>query len=144
VANPGNLTRQLAAAADALGPVLMPVEQRTQLVDLCNELLYEAAEGAGAQNVIGLRLPSNSGIAGYVAHTGQWLVVDEVQADPRFAREVAERVGYVPTSPLAVPVVDENDQVVGLISVLDRTAGVGDPYLSRCRRMRVRRRPPIP
>jgi GAF domain-containing protein len=146
VANPGNLTRQLASAADALGPVLMPVEQRTQLVDLCtiirlavgaasvsiarldgNELLYEAAEGAGAHNVIGLRLPSNSGIAGYVAHTGQSLVVDEVQADPRFAREVAERVGYVPTSMLAVPVVDENDQVVGVISVLDRTAGVGDP-----------------
>jgi GAF domain-containing protein len=124
----------------------MPVEQRTQLVDLCtiirlavgaasvsiariddNELLYEAAEGAGARNVIGLRLPSNSGIAGYVAHTGQSLVVDEVQADPRFAREVAERVGYVPTSMLAVPVVDDSDQVVGVISVLDRTVGVGDP-----------------
>lgn len=146
VANPGNLTRQLAAAADGLGPVLMPVEQRTQLVDLCavirlavgaasvsiarvdgSELLYEAAEGESARNVTGLRLPSNSGIAGYVAHTGQSLVVDEVQADPRFAREVAERVGYVPTSILAVPVADENDQVVGVISVLDRTVGVGDP-----------------
>ena len=146
VANPGNLTRQLAAAADALGPVVMPVEQHGQLVDLCttirlavgaasvsiaridgHELLYEAADGAGARNVTGLRLPSNSGIAGYVAHTGQSLVVDEVQADPRFARDVAERVGYVPTSILAVPVVDENDQVVGVISVLDRTVGVGDP-----------------
>ena len=135
----------------------MPVEQRTQLVDLCtiirlavgaasvsiarvdgNELLYEAAEGAGAHNVIGLRLPSNSGIAGYVAHTGQSLVVDEVQADPRFARDVAERVGYVPTSILAVPVADENDQVVGVVSVLDRTVGVGDPLAvtsaSRARR----------
>jgi GAF domain-containing protein len=146
VASPGNLTRQLAAVADALGPVLMPVEQRAQLVDLCamtrlavgaasvsiarvdgSELVYEADEGAGAANVIGLKLRSDHGIAGYVARSGQSLVADEVQADPRFARDVAEQIGYVPTSILAVPVVDEDDRVLGVVSVLDRTAGTGDP-----------------
>ena len=125
MANPGNLTRQLAAAADALGPVMMPVEQQGQLVDLCTtirlavgaasvsiaridgrELLYEAADGAGARNVTGLRLPSNSGIAGYVAHTGQSLVVDEVQADPHewdnlamhleHAQRMAQMRGFAP------------------------------------------------
>lgn len=146
VSPPGNLTRQLAAVADALGPVLMPVDQRTQLTDLCamtrlavgaasvsiarieqTDLVYEAADGAGAQNVIGLRLPSDRGIAGYVAHTGQSLVVDEVLADPRFARDVAERIGYVPTSILAVPVVVDDERVLGVVSVLDRTVGIGDP-----------------
>ncbi len=126
--------------------VLMPVEQRTQLLDLCamtrlatgaasvsiarldaGELLYEAAEGAGAENVIGMRLPSDRGIAGYVAHTGQSLVVDEVHSDPRFARDVAERIGYVPQSILAVPIVDADDRVLGVVSVLDRTVGIGDP-----------------
>ncbi len=144
--NPGNLTRQLAAVADSLGPLLIPIEQRNQLVDLCamtrlatgaasvsiarldgNALLYEAAEGAGAANVTGLRLPSDRGIAGYVANTGQSLVVDEVHSDPRFARDVAERIGYVPTSLLAVPVVDAQDRVLGVVSVLDRTVGIGDP-----------------
>jgi GAF domain len=146
VANPGNLTRQLAAVADSLGPLLIPVEQRNQLVDLCamtrlavgaasvsiarldgNELFYEAADGAGAANVMGLRLPSDRGIAGYAANTGQSLVVDEVHSDPRFARDVAERIGYVPTSLLAVPVVDAQDRVLGVVSVLDRTIGIGDP-----------------
>lgn len=156
VAAPGNLTRQLAAVADALGPVLMPVGHRTQLNDLCamtrlavgaasvsiariddTHLVYEAADGAGAQNVIGLRLPSDRGIAGYVAHTGQSLVVDEVQADPRFARDVAERVGYVPTSILAVPVVVDDERVLGVVSVLDRTVGIGDPLVvtSACGRV---------
>jgi len=156
VTTPGNLTRQLAAVADALGPVLMPVEQQNQLVDLCSmtrlavgaasvsiarlegtELLYEAAEGTGSHNVTGLRLPSDRGIAGYVVHTGQSLIVDEVQADPRFARDVAERVGYVPTSILAVPVVAEDDAVLGVISVLDRTVGIGDPLAisSTCARV---------
>jgi hypothetical protein len=146
VANPGNLTRQLAAVADSFGPLLMPVEHRTQLIDLCSlvrlatgavsvsvarlddgELHYEAAEGTGAENVMGLRLPSDRGIAGYVAHTGQSLVIDAVDSDPRFARDVAERIGYVPNSLLAVPIVDPQDQVLGVISVLDRTVGVGDP-----------------
>jgi GAF domain-containing protein len=146
VANPGNLTRQLAAVADTLGPLLIPVDQRTQLLDLCamtrlavgaasvsiarldqGELSYEAADGAGAGNVIGMRLPSDRGIAGYVAHTGQSLVVDEVHSDPRFARDVAERIGYLPQSILAVPIVDADDRVLGVVSVLDRTVGIGDP-----------------
>jgi hypothetical protein len=54
-------------------------------------------------------------------------VVDEVHSDQRFARDVAERVGYVPDSLLAVPVVDDDDGVLGVVSVLDRTIGVGDP-----------------
>ena len=77
--------------------MLMPVEQRDHLIDLCSltrlavgaasvsiarlddgELSYEAADGTGAQNVMGLRLPSDEGIAGDVAHTGQSLVIDEV------------------------------------------------------------------
>ena len=146
VAGPGNLTRQLAAVADSFGPMLMPVEQHNQLVDLCSltrlavgaasvsiarldggELSYEAAEGTGAHNVMGLRLPAGQGIAGYVAHTGQSLVIDEVHSDPRFARDVAERIGYVPNSLLAVPIVDPQDRILGVISVLDRTIGIGDP-----------------
>ncbi len=146
MANPGNLTRQLAAVADALGPLLMSVDQRNQLNDLCSmtrlavgagsvsiarldgtELVYEAAEGRGADNVIGLRLPSDHGIAGYVAHTGMSLVVDEVRSDQRFARDVAERVGYIPDSLMAVPVVDADDGVLGVVSILDRTIGIGDP-----------------
>lgn len=146
VSNPGSLARQLAAVADALGPIVAPMEQRAQLVELCEvvrlatgaasvsiarvdgiELVYDAADGTSADQVTGMRLPSDRGIAGYVARTGQSLVVDEVHNDPRFARDVAERVGFVPTSLLVVPIVDGDDTVLGVVSVLDRTVGVGDP-----------------
>ncbi len=145
MATPGNLAQQLAAVADGLGPVLAPADQRTQLVDLCalvrlatgagsvsiarlhdDELVYEAADGTGGDAITGVRLPTSRGIAGYVARTGQSLVVDQVQSDPRFARDVAERVGYLPTSLLVVPVVDADDEVLGVVSVLDRTHGAGD------------------
>ncbi len=146
MASTGNLAQQLAAVADGLGPVLAPLDQRQQLVDLCSlvrlatgaasvsiarlhddELVYEAADGTGGDAITGVRLPTSRGIAGYVARTGQSLVVDQVQSDPRFARDVAERVGYLPTSLIVVPVVDDDDQVLGVVSVLDRTHGAGDP-----------------
>lgn len=146
VPTPRPLARQLAEIADSLGPVMAPVDQRRQLDDLCalvriatgaasvsiarldgDELRYEAADGRGGAAVIGLHLPTSRGIAGYVARTGQSLVVDRVEADPRFARDVAERVGYVPESLLVVPVTDADDDVLGVISVLDRTTGAGDP-----------------
>jgi GAF domain-containing protein len=146
VPTPGTLARQLAEIADALGPVVAPVDHHRQLVDLCalvriatgaasvsiarlddDELCYDAADGRGGQEVIGLRLPTSRGIAGYVARTGQSLVVDRVDADPRFARDVAERVGYVPESLLVVPISGGDDEVLGVVSVLDRTSGTGDP-----------------
>jgi putative methionine-R-sulfoxide reductase with GAF domain len=146
MATPGNLAQQLAAIADGLGPVMAPVEQRAQLVELCalvriatgaasvsiarlhdDELVYEAADGSGGDAITGVHLPTSRGIAGYVALTGQSLVVDQVQSDPRFARDVAERTGYLPNSLLVVPVVDDDDRVLGVVSILDRTHGAGDP-----------------
>ena len=66
-------------------------------------------------------------MASYVARTGQALAIDQVQNDPRFAGEVAERTGYSPTSMLVVPVVGDDGTVSGVVSVLDRTTAVGDP-----------------
>ena len=43
-----------------------------------------------------MRFPSSAGIAGWVLVTRQPLVLDDVTADPRHARNVAERTGYVP------------------------------------------------
>lgn len=146
MSNVGSLARQLAAVADSIGPVVAPVDLDEQLIALCaltrlsvgaaavsiartdgDEIVYVAADGRAAADVTGMRMPSDRGIAGYVARTGQSLVVDRAQDDPRFARDVAERIGFVPTSLLVVPVLDGDDGVLGVVSVLDRTTGVGDP-----------------
>ena len=82
-------------------------------------LQFRVATGAGAQEVVGMRIPVGEGIAGYVVMTGQPLAVSGVQEDPRFARETARKTGYVPRSILAMPLVHE-DQVIGVIEVLDK------------------------
>jgi transcriptional regulator of acetoin/glycerol metabolism len=71
-------------------------------------------------------LPISRGIAGFVARTGQAMIVEQVGGDPRFARDVAERVGYVPESIVAAPIVDDRGEVSGVLSILDRSRESSD------------------
>jgi len=90
------------------------------LVDDARETLqFRVATGAGSEEVVGMRIPIDQGIAGYVAMTGQPIAVSSVQEDPRFARETAKKTGYVPRSILAMPLVCD-DRVIGVIEVLDK------------------------
>lgn len=139
-ASPGTLLGRLVEAIDVVTPLVAPPAARTWLTGLCatvrvalgaqavsvarldgEHLVYEAADGAGSDTVVGLRLTISRGVAGYVARTGQSLAVDQVRDDPRFARDVAERTGYVPTSLLVVPAIDDRGEVCGVLSVLDRS-----------------------
>lgn len=86
--------------------------------ETAGELLYRAADGAGAEHVPGIRLPIERGIAGYVASAGQAVSISEVHTDPRFAADVAESTGYMPDTVLAVPITSD-DGVLGVLTVLD-------------------------
>jgi GAF domain-containing protein len=84
-----------------------------------DELVFEAVSGRGEGNLSGARFPSSTGIAGFALVTRQPLVVDDLAADPRFARDRAEATGYVPTSIVATPLLHD-EAALGVLSVLDR------------------------
>jgi GAF domain-containing protein len=85
-----------------------------------DELVFEAVAGEGSETLIGMRIPSSTGIAGWVLVTRQPLVLEDVQKDPRWGgREVAEKSGYAPNGLMAVPLLNE-DRVLGVLQVLDR------------------------
>ena len=86
-----------------------------------DELVFEAVAGEGAGDLVGQRFPSSTGIAGWVLVTRQPLVVEELDKDPRFAREAAESTGFVPKGLMAVPLLHEDD-ALGVLEVLDRPA----------------------
>lgn len=86
-----------------------------------DELVFEAVAGSGADTLIGRRLPSSAGIAGWVLVTRQPLVIEDVRADPRFAQGVAEDTGYVPKGIMAVPLLHQ-ERSLGVLEVLDRPA----------------------
>ena len=86
-----------------------------------DELVFEAVSGEGAESLIGQRIPSSTGVAGWVLVTRQPLVLEDVDNDPRFARDVAESTGYVPQGLMCVPLLHE-EKALGVLNVLDRAS----------------------
>jgi GAF domain-containing protein len=85
-----------------------------------DELVFEAVAGAGSETLIGERIPSSTGIAGWVLVTRQPLVLEDVTQDPRWGGQaIAEKTGYTPKGLMAVPLIHEEDPV-GVLQVLDR------------------------
>jgi GAF domain-containing protein len=87
-----------------------------------DRLVFRAASGPAAGDIVGMAIDAAAGIAGYAFSTGQPLAVADVSADPRFDRAIAEATGYVPSSLLAVPLLDERG-TVGVLEALDRRGG---------------------
>lgn len=85
-------------------------------------LVFVAAAGPAAGEVVGLAIDADVGIAGYAFSTGQPLAIADTANDPRFDRSVAEATGYVPSTLLAVPLADA-DGTVGVLEALDRRGG---------------------
>ena len=77
------------------------------------------AAGEQGSGVIGLSIPTDQGLAGYVYSTGQALALSDVERDRRFGRAVAEKTAYIPTSIVAVPLVD-GEGTIGVLEVLDK------------------------
>jgi GAF domain-containing protein len=142
---PSTLLREIARLATDLGPALVPAGHQellrsitvaakdifeaaacslALLDDAQEELTFYVASGAGADDVIGMRVPVGQGIAGWVVTSGQPIEIADVTRDPRFARDVAESTGYVPRAILAMPLETER-QMLGVIEVLDRRANGG-------------------
>jgi GAF domain-containing protein len=84
-----------------------------------DELVFEAVAGENEQGLVGTRIPSSTGIAGWTLVTRQPLVIEDLKDDPRHAREVAEKTGYVPKGIMSVPLLVE-ERALGVLQVLDR------------------------
>jgi GAF domain-containing protein len=89
------------------------------LDDETHELVFAAVVGEGEENLVGVRFPAGTGIAGWVLATRTPLVIEDVNKDPRFASDVAEDTGFVPKGLMAAPLLHE-ERALGVLEVLDR------------------------
>ena len=83
------------------------------------ELVFEAVVGEGEESLLGQRFPAGKGIAGWVLATRTPLVIEDVRQDPRFASDVADSTGYVPSGLMAAPLIHD-EAALGVLEVLDR------------------------
>lgn len=85
---------------------------------MTNELVFEAVAGEGEGVLVGSRFSASKGIAGWVLVSAQPIIVDRVDDDPRWARDIAEATNYVPATLMAAPVVCD-EEPIGVLEVLD-------------------------
>ncbi|AUG78985.1 histidine kinase [Kitasatospora sp. MMS16-BH015] len=88
------------------------------LDEAAGELVFQAVSGQGEEFLVGTRFPAGRGIAGWVASTGEPMVVDDLTQHGGFARDLAESTKYVPNSLMAAPLLDSTG-VLGVLEVLD-------------------------
>jgi GAF domain-containing protein len=88
------------------------------------ELVFAAVAGQGEESLVGTRIAVGTGIAGWVAASGQTIITDNVADTDHFAKDVAASTGYLPTSIMAAPLVADGE-CIGVLEVLDRHT-VGD------------------
>jgi GAF domain-containing protein len=120
IASEGEFNRLLRSIVEVARAIFGAQASSIFLLDeQADELVFAAVAGEEEQFLVGRRIPSSTGVAGWVASSRTPLVLEDVQADPRFARDVAENTGYVPKGMMAVPLLDE-ERVLGVLQVLDR------------------------
>lgn len=83
-----------------------------------DELVFQAVSGQGEEFLVGRRFPAGRGIAGWVATSGEPMVVDDLSVTPSFDRSLAESTEFVPSALMAAPLISES-RVLGVLEVLD-------------------------
>jgi phosphoserine phosphatase RsbU/P len=74
-----------------------------------------------------IRLPLGSGIAGYVAATGDTLNIPDAYFDPRFNPDFDRKNGYRTRSILCMPMKNREGVIIGVFQLLNKKNGVFTP-----------------
>jgi phosphoserine phosphatase len=91
-----------------------------------DELHSKIAHGAGE-----IRFPATAGIAGAAARDRKAINTPDAYADPRFNPDIDRRTGYHTRCLLTVPLLGTDDQLTGVVQVINKVGGVFTAYDQR-------------
>jgi signal transduction histidine kinase len=89
-----------------------------------NELLFEVVDGEVSQQLVGRWLKVGEGVAGWVAQTGEPVLIKDAQNDPRFARSYDSSTGFRTETMICAPLI-AHDHLLGVLSVVNKTSPGG-------------------
>ena len=101
----------------------VPVDRVTAfIVDSKRNLVHSlVAQGVAGQTI---SMSLDEGIAGFVAKTGQALDIRDAYADDRFNPEFDRQLHYRTNDILALPVLNNSGEVVGVLELLNRKKAI--------------------
>jgi len=120
------------ASEPMLDPLLKSIAEETcNLLDAerATLFLYDARADelfsriATKSEIEVIRFPAGRGIAGFVARQRTCLIVPDTYADPRFSPEVDRKTGWRTRNMLAVPMMNLEGQLVGVLEALNKRRG---------------------
>lgn len=83
------------------------------------DLFFRIALGSAADRARDMRVKLGEGVAGWVAKTGEPLIISDTRTDPRFLPFVDSRTGFETRSILCVPIVFKGE-LCGVLQVLNK------------------------
>jgi len=83
------------------------------------ELFFNVATGEKGDILKETRIPLNKGIAGIVAATGESLIINQAENDPRLYRNVDQITKFSTRNLICVPLIVE-DHIIGVLEVLNK------------------------
>ncbi len=85
--------------------------------------LWTKIASVDQENEVEIRIPSNRGIVGYVASTGEALNIPDAYKDPRFDPSTDRRTGYVTRNILCLPVFNSANELIGVTQLINKQQG---------------------
>ncbi len=86
------------------------------------KLYFKVATGEKSTDVKQFEIDLGQGIAGYVAETGEPLLIPDVAQDPRWYKEISESIGFKTQSIACVPMKVDGD-IIGVVEIIDKADG---------------------
>ena len=112
----GKITRMTQSTMDASASSVLLLDEQTQ------ELVFEVAEGPASKRLRKVRLGKTSGIAGWVVRHGKPLILNDVDKDERFSRDMDKLSAFNTKSIICAPLIVQS-KCIGVIQVLNKTDG---------------------
>ncbi|MGD1974375.1 MAG: sigma 54-interacting transcriptional regulator, partial [Desulfobacterales bacterium] len=101
---------------DAKASSLLMLDPKTQ------KLYFKVATGVKGTDIKQFEIDLGQGIAGYVAQTGEPLLIPDVAKDPRWYKEISESIGFKTQSIACVPM-KVNGEIIGVVEIIDKADG---------------------
>jgi K+-sensing histidine kinase KdpD len=91
--------------------------------DIKKELWSKVHQGT---DMVEIRLPIGKGLSGYVAETGETIMIPDTYADPRFNPDIDKRSGYRTRNMLCMPMKNKDLKIIGVFQLLNKLDGCFD------------------
>ncbi|MBI5639014.1 MAG: HD domain-containing protein [Nitrospirae bacterium] len=120
-------TREIRKRAIEAATTLASAETGSMLLvdSETGDLFFEVALGEHGGALKEIRLGKGQGIAGWVAETGESLIVTDAQSDPRFFKGADAKSTFTTKNMICVPM-KTRDRIIGVLQAINKKEGMFD------------------